>query len=268
MRYCRSVGALTVAVVALLAFAADSSARPRHGSRHPVYRGPGVAFSGAFFWPGWGPYSPYGYPYYAAWWGGYPYPYAQPIGERVAVRLQVKPVDTDVYVDGHYAGKVDEFDGFFQRLHVSPGEHVIELYLDGHEAVREDLYASPGTTYKIRHEMLPLAAGEAPSERPRPREPEPTTAVTSEGAPQAPQDEAPSAPGFGVLVVRTRPDRAGVWIDGEPWPAATAPELVVHLPAGRHVIEVRDPGHGTFSTEVDIEAGQTTPLNVKLAPSE
>ena len=49
-----------------------------------------------------------------------------------SVRLDVKPKEAEVYVDGYYAGVVDDFDGTFQRLRVEPGEHEIELWLDGY----------------------------------------------------------------------------------------------------------------------------------------
>ncbi len=53
---------------------------------------------------------------------------------RSSVRLQVKPTQTEVYVDGAYTGLVDNYDGLFQRLHLPPGEHEIELYLGGTRA--------------------------------------------------------------------------------------------------------------------------------------
>jgi hypothetical protein len=186
----------------------------------------------------------------------------------VGVRLEVRPAETEVYVDGYYAGKVDGFDGFFQRLNVAPGQHVFEFYLDGHQAARENLYASPCTSYKIRHEMLPLAAGESPSPRPRPRAPERTMSVSAEGSPNDPRRPAEPAPGFGVLTIRTQPEGTEVWIDGELWPGTRGRELTVHLRAGRHHIEVHGQGHGAFSTEIEIQAGQTTPLNVILPRSE
>ena len=44
------------------------------------------------------------------------YPQA-PIVADSSMRLQVKPLDTMVFVDGYFAGIVDDFDGTFQRLH-------------------------------------------------------------------------------------------------------------------------------------------------------
>jgi hypothetical protein len=42
-------------------------------------------------------------------------------------QLQVTPRETEVFVDGYFAGKVDDFDGRFQRLHVQPGEHELTV---------------------------------------------------------------------------------------------------------------------------------------------
>jgi hypothetical protein len=264
MRYWRFASTLALATLAFAAFASEASADGRHGRGHPGY-GPSVGFYGSAFWPGWGFYAPFG-PYWS-WWA-YPVPYVVPTAERVGLRLEVEPPETEVYVDGYLAGTADEFDGLFQRLHVTPGEHVIELYLDGHQSAREDLYASPGTSYKIRHEMLPLAAGEAAPVRPRPREPEKASSVSAAPEAQPPAGAPAPPPGFGVLAIRVQPGPSEVRIDGEAWPAAVDGELTVHLPAGPHTIEIRGPDHQAFSTEVEVVAGRSTPLNVRLSSSE
>ena len=66
---------------------------------------------------------------------GYPYDWdshtlASPIGRTrttrirlrrlLAVKTDVTPKQTEVYVDGYYAGVADDFDGAFKRLHTSP----------------------------------------------------------------------------------------------------------------------------------------------------
>ena len=65
-------------------------------------------------------------------------------------------------------------------------------------------------------------------------------------------------------MIRTQPDHAEIRIDGDPWPDPSGNDLAVHLPAGRHVVEVRATGYQPFTTEVDIGPGETAPLNVKL----
>lgn len=168
-----------------------------------------------------------------------------------ALRLEVKPPEAEVYVDSYLAGIVDEFDGFFQRLHLSPGTHEIVIYLDGYRPIREKLRVIPGASYKLRRDLEPLAPGEA-----------------SEPPPEPPVEEpSPSEPpsGFGVLELRALPPADEILIDGDPWPVEESREtLVLHLPAGEHRIQLRRANHPPFETEVRIAPGKTTNLNVKL----
>src|SRR5439155_20300398 len=63
-----------------------------------------------------------------------PYRYAR---ADASLRIEATPKQAEVYVDGYYAGIVDDFDGTFQRLHAQPGQHEITLYLDGYRTVRQ-----------------------------------------------------------------------------------------------------------------------------------
>lgn len=153
---------------------AGAQAAPRYGrgGRPVVVVG---GYYGPYFAPfyGWSPYA-FGFaPYYGFGFGyGYGYaPYGPHYGPYVyddsaSARVQVTPKQTEVYVDGYLAGRADDFDGTFQRLHVRPGGHEITLYLDGHRSVTERIYFSPGKTHKIKLAMAPLAPGEAPAPRP------------------------------------------------------------------------------------------------------
>ncbi len=60
--------------------------------------------------------------------GTYSGDYGYPTGE---LRLQVRPRDAQVFVDGAYAGTVDEFDGTFQSLRLESGDYQVELVLPG-----------------------------------------------------------------------------------------------------------------------------------------
>lgn len=173
--------------------------------------------------------------------------------EPSSARLLVAPPETEVYVDGRLAGTADDFDGFTQRLRVPPGEHGIELFLEGHRCLRERVLFSAGQTYKIRHTMEPLAPGE-----PAPRRPEPLEAVRS--APPEPRRAA-----FGSLAVTVRPSPATVWIDGERWDAPQGRDLVVQLTEGRHRVEIQKEGRAPYSTLVRVLEGETTTLNVSMA---
>ncbi len=65
----------------------------------------------------------------------------------------MKPRQAAVYVDGYYAGIVDDFDGIFQRLHVDSGGHRIELRLAGYETLSVDLHVQPGRTITYHGEL-------------------------------------------------------------------------------------------------------------------
>ena len=110
---------------------------------------------GMYYGPNYGPF----YPYPARYRGTRSY-------SRSAIRTKVKPVETEVYLNGYYAGVVDDFDGVFQRLHVAPGEHQLELRLEGHRSLTERIYVGPGDTFDLEHIMDPLGpADEAVSGR-------------------------------------------------------------------------------------------------------
>ena len=71
------------------------------------------------------------------------------------VRLQVRPRDAAVYVDGYYAGVVDNFDGVFQRLTLEVGPHRIELEAPGFEPQTYDINVDPTRTIDVRSDLRP-----------------------------------------------------------------------------------------------------------------
>jgi len=259
---------------------------------------------------GGGFYSPYYYDpfFYADPWYGLQYPYPYPIrpygyGYRAyepeaSVRLEVKPKEAEVYVDGYYAGVVDDFDGTFQRLRVEPGEHESELGLDGYRTVRQKVYLARDKTFRIKYQLERLAAGQAPEPKPQPieppeagnqprRQPPPMQPmgrgpVTRRMPPQQqpPADprgpdaprRGPDAPrggvgnvAYGTLAIKVQPGDADVSIDGDPWRGPGGQErLTVEVAEGSHTVEIRKSGYRTYVTQVDVRRGQTTPLNVSL----
>ena len=209
--------------------------------------------------PFFGPYAfPYGYaPHLSPYYGGYAY--------SSAVRLEVEPEETEVYVDGYYTGIVDSYDGFLQRLRLPPGEHEIELYLEGYESIRQTLYLAPGETYRIRHQMQPLQDGVQQPPRPEPVAPLPT------GGSQAPAPlvQPAGVEEFGMLVVRFRPLDAVLTVDGERWVGHEGlGELVLDLGAGVHDLEVARDGHRTYRADVEVLPGEQTVINVSLPRTE
>jgi hypothetical protein len=224
-----------------------------------------------------------GYPGYP----GYRYGYAE-----ADVRLMVKPVEASVYVDGYFAGKVDDFDGRFQRLHVPPGEHEIVVHLEGYRSLRQKLYLNAHATRKIEGTLEKLTPGETQDPVPVPAEPR-ADAGGERGRPyppfagdprtrrRPPAPASPPPPGgpatpaspstqsapsrAAVLSIRVQPAGATVFIDGERWSGPDDGErLIVQVPDGRRRIEVEREGYERFSTEIDVLAGQTVPVNINL----
>ena len=88
------------------------------------------------------------YDNYGTYYGDYGYP----TGE---LRLQVRPRDAQVFVDGAYAGTVDEFDGTFQSLRLEGGEYQVELVLPGYEPLDFDVRITPGEKVTYRADLIP-----------------------------------------------------------------------------------------------------------------
>jgi hypothetical protein len=74
---------------------------------------------------------------------------------------------------------------------------------------------------------------------------------------------------MGGLSFSISPDTAEVWVDGEYFGAVGdyGPESQpLGLPAGRHHVELREPGYQVSAFEVDIIAGQVLPYQGQLQP--
>ena len=281
-----------LASVVCLAWPARADAQARRGRvvhvrpvrTHVVFAG---GYYGGFYDPFWFSDPWYGYYGYPGPWG-YPPPYGRyyNMDPGASLRLEVKPQDAEVYVDGYYAGIVDDFDGVFQRLPVTPGEHDIELYLDGYRSVRQKVYATPRNTFKLKYTMERLGAGDQQEPRPQsPNAPQTVVARPPQAMPPQPPPvgrgpvrrlppSPPQAPGatrsaeasaYGALSIRVQPAEADVVIDGEKWRGPEAQDrLIVEVAEGRHTVEVQKPGYRSYMTEVEVRRGDTTTINVSL----
>jgi hypothetical protein len=142
-----------------------------HGGYHGGYRGGYHGYHGYrghyyypyYYRPYWGFYGyGWGYPYWGGYGYGYPafgYGYAYPsyysyygYGE---VKLDVKPKDAQVFVDGDYVGTVDDFNSWYQHMNVEPGKHRIVIRQQGYAPYTMDLRVLPGQNYKIQQQMHP-----------------------------------------------------------------------------------------------------------------
>jgi PEGA domain-containing protein len=221
-----------------------------YGYYSPYYFGFSVGFG----------YPCCGYPYYGYW--GYPGPYGY---TGSSLHVQVTPREAEVFVDGYYAGKVDDFDGTFQRLRLEPGQHSVQLYLAGHRTVQQELYLQPGSTFDIKTTLAPLGPGEPEPARPvappAPQRGEFDGAVTVTPRPLPRNTDT----GLGTLAIRVRPADATVTIDGEQWGSSPdADRVTVVLPPGVHRLEINKEGYRPYSADVSVRAGETEAVNVAL----
>lgn len=217
------------------------------------------------------------------------------------LHIVVKPREASVYVDGYFAGIVDDFDGTFQRLHTTSGQHEITVYMKGYRSLTRRLYLEPGRARLIEGQLEALAPGEAQEPEPMPLMPPPRPDQYGDGGPgpyqgRRPMGEPPQNPRepggrpypedrppdsrergaqaqpiepsrFGTVAVRVQPAGATVLIDGEKWegPADNDERLIVQVPPGHHTIEVTKDGYRRYVTEIDVDADRTANVNINLS---
>jgi hypothetical protein len=293
-------------ITALMLWPADAAAQRRGYRRAPVRT---TVFVGAgfyrpiyydpFFYPGF--YDPFylgWYPIYAQ----YPRPYYGGYGGYWAsARLEIKPRDAQVYLDGYFVGVVDQFDGVFQRLDLPLGEHELAVYLKGYRPYRQKTLFRPGESYHIKAILEPLPAGtadepppqpsanspdlysqnqyrrdprdpygRAPSgdpNQPPPGDPGRTSPLPERPGDRRPNNRQPDSGAFGTLNIRVQPADAVVTIDGEKWDSPEGgSRLVVQLAGGSHRVEVRKDGFKPYSGTIQIRAGEAQTLNISLPP--
>ena len=144
MRKHISTLALMAALVAVAFVSLPSEALAQYGHHY----GHGYGYGHGYYGHGYGGYGPYGY-------GGY-------VSNDGAVRIEVGPKslrdEAQVYVNEAHVGVVDDFDGFFQRLSLTPGEYDIEIRLEGYQTLQARIFVRRGSTYKIRESLQPVVA--------------------------------------------------------------------------------------------------------------
>jgi hypothetical protein len=133
---------------------------PYYYGGYPALYGP-YAAGYAFGYPTWGfsvgfgfGYPAYGYPFYA--YPPYPFPiYGYPYVPHGGVRIDLPQRDAEVYLDGYFAGTVDNYDGTFQQLNLEPGPHKLEIRAPGFSTVSFEVDVKPGRTITYRKSLRP-----------------------------------------------------------------------------------------------------------------
>ena len=243
----------------------------RYGGRypsHPIYPGyPGWGWGGyaPAYWNYWWPYRSYGYGYG---WGGGGY---GPVGagavysyadtDRGSIRVLVDPSEARVYIDGYYAGVVDDFDGLFQRLHLAPGRHELSLRLTGYKTHRVRFYVGSGATLKLDYELeegtgetfQDLTGGLPVRETRR-------SSLSFGETPRVEREEEAAAE---ELRLRVSPIDASIYVDGE-FRGTGREAATLALTPGQHRIEVVRPGYRTEDREVEVGGRTPTEVTIEL----
>lgn len=108
---------------------------------HPVYG----------FWPSFS-FAWYASPFWSVYGGGTAGSYDDaPTG---GLRLQIDRQDAQVFVDGDFAGLVDDVNGRFHHLRLPPGPHHVEIRAPGYQPLELDVNVEPRHTIDYRGALV------------------------------------------------------------------------------------------------------------------
>lgn len=117
----------------------------QQGLVYPGYYGYGGStggyWGGTTYWPDYGGG------------GGGDYAGESSPGLNASLKLKVKPSNAQVFIDGYFAGSVDDFDGAFQKLPVRAGEHRLEFRAPGYDALIVDVRVGPYEILNYKAEL-------------------------------------------------------------------------------------------------------------------
>ena len=249
----------------------------RYG-RHGYYYNPYDSWYSPYYYSGYYGYSP-GYYGYSQ--GSYRRSRGYGYRDNGSLRLIVEPEKTRVYVDGYYAGLVDDFDGILQRLNVPPGRHDVTLRLEGYRTQHFKVYVPVDDTIKIHYDMV-RGSGEATSEE-FARHPEAEYGSVRDMSDEDRRDreargrddddrwdrrgagdrDGDDRRDTGSVRLAITPRDASVYVDGE-FRGSGRDSATLRLRPGRHRIEVVRPGFRTVEREIEVESGQSTSVEFDL----
>jgi hypothetical protein len=257
---------------------------------------------GYWGWYGWPyPYQPYPhtYPYYGGGGGGYYEPAYY--GSRVrpsmgALDLDLKPGDTQIWLDGQLIGSADDFDGWPQYLWLEEGDYHFVFFHPSRRTIAREYKIYPGVVIDVEdrlergestppEELFPVptarrddrlrqneekrrrAEAEAAADwRQRSEAIRRRTADEDDGRGDA-DVTAATAEDFGSLELTVEPPDASVYLDGRF--LGTAEDLVrlrrgLTVDAGEHELSVVRPGYAPEELAFEVEAGEEVRLSVRL----
>lgn len=282
----------------------------RHGYSRGYYPGHRYVYSdywypyryswwlGYWGWYGWPSYPyypwPHTYPYGYGYGHGGNYPY-QPAyyGSRVrpsmgALDLDLKPGDTQIWLNGQYIGIADNFDGWPQYLWLEEGDYHFVFFREGRRTIAREYKVYPGVVIDVA-DRLEAGESQPPQElfpvptarrdaRLRDNEEKRRRAEAEAAADWRERSEAirardgrddrpPAGEDFGSLELLVEPPDASVYLDGRF--VGTAEDLArlrrgLTVDAGEHELEVVRPGYAAETLAFTVEPGEEVRLDVRL----
>lgn len=273
-----------------------------HGSHRGKYRGSSfrvhVGFPGYYY----GPYGYYGYSRYGRYghygpyghYGYYPYGYYgygrsnRYLRHRFgALDLNVKPKDTQVWVNGGYVGTTGKLDGSPSMLWLEKDSYEVIFYKEGYETIVRNYRVTAGGVIKEKFEMQP-GESKLPEDLSTAEPlPSPSAERLSETSSEGRVRDRPLRPSElrerstrtrtldvrqepGKVAVHVTPKDASVYLDGQF--IGIAKDLrrnpILLVDPGEHRVEIVHPGYESKKVEISVEAGKEQEVEVNLMKKE
>lgn len=289
-----ALSALFLAAALTLAGGAEAGQRgggprgPGQGPR-PYHRwSGGVGWWGPGWWgPGWGSYWGWGSTFVVQSAPGFVR------GRFGVVKTDVTPEEAELYLDGTFIGRSDDFDGYPDYLYLKPGSYSFEFRCPNYEPLQIGVDVVRGRVVRVDRKMKLLPGKSALDDFPNTREGMPLGRVfgpkatpvrpdtepvqdgraSVEVEPPAPEsrsvDEMPARPASlrAKLAWKVEPADAAVYLDDEYLGSgdelAALPRGTVAA-AGVRSVTILRPGYRTRSLEVEAKAGEVVTVEVRL----
>lgn len=140
----------------------DGPGRSDHGHGHHGYGRGYYPYYYYWHYPSYyGSYFNFGFGYFPGYYY-YPYGYAYPGYRRAvayepqgALDLNVKPKDTQVFVNGYYVGTTGDFDGWPRYLWLDEDNYELIFYKQGYETEVKEIAVRPDLVIDIKFQMQP-----------------------------------------------------------------------------------------------------------------
>ena len=194
-----------------------------------------------------------------------------------AIDVNVKPKDTEVFLNGRYLGTSGDFDGWPRYLWLSDEVHELIFYKPGYETVVREVEIVRGEVIDLKM-RLQVGLETPPEQLTRFRERGPIEEVASTVPsyaapghtlpPPVVPDQVDLRAQAGRVLLAVTPAEASIYIDGRflgVGAELSAIEKGLLMDPGEHTIQVFHPGHASHDQTFMVESGKQIDLQIELA---